>query len=284
MTYIYNVNRPIQQAIPQQQQPAAAAPRTYQRQAYAPAGYFYQTTAAPQQAPPATYAQQTYVMQPGPQQFQMVQFPAAASGQPMFYPAEDPAIYAGQQIQIGIPAQPQPAQPAPPPPPPQQPIRYTQAPPPPPPAPQPIQQPSIDVRKRKKEVVSPVSHPPSIPQSAQIYTAQPVQKRQAVPVAAVPAQTPIYAQPPQHTQTIQQPQSIQISHQQAQAAAAVASQQQQQALQMQEIESLQQRSLENCLPKVPTGFPVSEFATPPGCFNIIKRGNLPGLSFSQITI
>ena len=42
------------------------------------------------------------------------------------------------------------------------------------------------------------------------------------------------------------------------------------------------QSLENCLPKVPCDFPVSRFNQPPGCFNIIRRGNLPGLSFTQV--
>lgn len=42
------------------------------------------------------------------------------------------------------------------------------------------------------------------------------------------------------------------------------------------------QSLENCLPKVPTSILSKEFTSPPGCFNIIRRGNIPGLAFSQI--
>ena len=248
MAYIYN--RPIQQTAA----PApAAAPRAFQsRQTCPPNGYYYPPTAPPPQVPP-TFTQQTYVMQPAPQQFQMVQFPTAPQAQPIYYPSEE-ALYTGQQIPIGIP--PQTHQP----PPQQQPFRYN---PPPPPAPRPqpqaISPPTMDIRKRRKEV-SAVTHQTSIPQTAQIYTQQAVPKRQ---VSLAP-QNPIYPQTTIQPQPIQQPA------------------QPQQALQIQDMESLQQRSLENYIPKVSPGFPTNEFPTPPGCFNIIKRGNLPGLSFSQI--
>ncbi|EAX93282.1 DNA translocase, putative [Trichomonas vaginalis G3] len=126
--------------------------------------------------------------------------------------------------------------------PPQQPVRYVQ---PQQPAPiDPTPQPAavVDPRRKKKEV--PTS--PQYTQVQQTYT----QPKKAAPT---PAQTYPTAQPIQVQTPVQTPP---------------------------ETEPLQ--SLENCLPKVPTSIISKEFSAPPGCFNIIRRGNLPGLSFSQI--
>lgn len=186
-----------------------------------------------------------------------------AAPQPPMYPAGQPIIYqAPQQYQMMqyMPQTGQPAQavylpedvyaqqiPMQMPPIAQQPqqIRYVQ-----PQQPvQPVEAPQptavIDTRRKKKDA-------PASPQ----YVPQPPQQTYVQPKKAVPAPP---AQPYVQATPVQQQTPPQATP---------------------EAESLQ--SLEHCLPKVPGSILSKEFTMPPGCFNIIRRGNLPGLAFSQI--
>ena len=260
MTFPYT--RPVAQPQPiAAQQPARVYP-IGQTQAYPPQGAFYFQT-SPQQFQP------TFVLPSAPQQpqqFGVMQYAAVPSGQQqtVFVPEEIYAQPAFQQISIQqIPGQMRYATA------PQQPQTQAQqqivVPPPQQTPPPPSINQSIDSTKRKNKKESPQ------------FSKRPVASQQAIQIPQ--QQTAIYPQQmvqqvPQMQQPIQQVTQIQQAQQQAGRQVQP---------QYQELEPIQQ-SLENCLPKVPSGFPTAEFATPPGCFNIIRRGNLPGLSFSQFVI
>lgn len=196
---------------------------------------------------PPQYQQQAFIMQPSGQQFQMMQFAPQAGTSQMFFPAEE--MYAmPTQMAMAIPQQ-APAQAA------QPVLRYAQVQqiqPVQPQTKQTVQQPQIEKKKKKD-----------------LHASSPVQQNTITPPKA---QAKIFSQqskPSQKRNTIY-----------AQNSAALPIQTN---TNQQDFEPIPQ-SLENCLPKAPAKFPIAEFSSPPGCFNIIKRGNLPGLSFSQISI